>query len=81
MDKQQVWASALEKLQKTVSTVSYDIWIKSLEPIDFKEGVFYLSTTSEQAKNRIMTILKGDIFVAFVLLWRSSFIVCDSETD
>jgi len=64
MDKQQVWASALEKLQKAVSTVSYDLWIKSLEPIDFKDGVFFLSTTSEQAKNRIMAILKGDIHVA-----------------
>ena len=35
MDKQRVWAEALEKLQKTVSTISYDLWIKSLEPIDF----------------------------------------------
>lgn len=64
MDKQRVWAEALEKLQKTVSTISYDLWIKSLEPIDFKDNIFYLSTTSEQAKNRIMTILKGDIHVA-----------------
>lgn len=64
MDKQQVWASALEKLQKAVSTISYDLWVKSLEPIDFKDGIFYLSTTSEQAKNRIMAILKGDIHVA-----------------
>ena len=64
MDKQQVWANALENLQKTVSTISYDLWVKSLEPIDFKDNIFYLSTTSEQAKNRIMTILKGDIHVA-----------------
>lgn len=64
MDKQLIWATALEKLQKTVSTVSYDLWIKSLEPIDFKDNVFYLSTTSEQAKNRIISILKGEIFVA-----------------
>ena len=64
MDKQQVWAEALEKLQKTVSTISYDLWVKSLEPIDFKDNILYLSTTSEQAKNRIMAILKGDIHVA-----------------
>ncbi|MBQ7351337.1 MAG: chromosomal replication initiator protein DnaA [Clostridia bacterium] len=64
MDKQQIWANALEKLQKTVSTISYDLWVKSLEPLDFKDGVFYLTTTSETAKQRIMAILKGDIHVA-----------------
>lgn len=61
MDKQLVWADALEKLQKKVSTISYDLWVKSLEPVDFKDGVFYLSTTSETAKQRIMAILKNDI--------------------
>lgn len=64
MDKQQVWDIALEKLQKEVSTISYDLWIKSLEPVDFQNNVFYLSTTSETAKQRIMSIHKGDIFVA-----------------
>lgn len=64
MDKQQIWAGALEKLQKSVSTISYDLWVKSLEPIDFKDGMFYLSTTSETAKQRIMAILKGDILNA-----------------
>ncbi|MGN0961889.1 MAG: chromosomal replication initiator protein DnaA [Christensenellales bacterium] len=64
MDKQQVWANALEKLQKTVSTISYDLWVKSLEPVDFKDGVYYLSTTSETAKQRIMAILKADIIGA-----------------
>lgn len=61
MDKQQVWANALEKLQKSVSTISYDLWVKSLEPIDFKDGIYYLSTTSETAKQRINAILKNDI--------------------
>ena len=64
MNKQEVWAKALEKLQKTVSTVSYDLWIKSLEPIDVKDNIFYLSTTSETAKSRLMALHKGDIFVA-----------------
>lgn len=61
MDKQQIWVDTLEKLQKKVSTISYDLWVKSLEPVDFKDGIFYLSTTSETAKSRIMAILKNDI--------------------
>ncbi len=49
-----VWENALNKLQKEISATSFDLWIKSLEPVDFKEGVFYLSTTSETAKQRII---------------------------
>ena len=48
-----VWESALSTLQKEISATSFDLWIKSLEPVDFKDGVFYLSTTSESAKQRI----------------------------
>lgn len=49
-----VWESALNKLQKEISVTSFDLWIKSLEPVDFKDGIFYLSTTSETAKQRII---------------------------
>ena len=44
----------LEKNQ--VSSVSYDLWIKSLEPIDVIEGVLYLSTTSTNAKERVLRL-------------------------
>lgn len=64
MDKHEIWSKALIKLQSEVSTISYDLWIKSLEPIDFKTNIFYLSTTSETAKQRIMNLHKGDIYVA-----------------
>ena len=64
MEQHDIWAKALEKLQSEVSTISYDLWIKSLEPIDLKQNIFYLSTTSETAKQRILAIHKGDIFNA-----------------
>jgi len=64
MVKEEIWEKALKKLESEVSTISYDLWIKSLEPIDFKDNIFYLSTTSETAKQRIMTLHKGDIYVA-----------------
>ena len=74
MDKKEIWAQALVKLQSEVSTISYDLWIKSLEPIDFKNNIFYLSTTSETAKQRLMTLHKGDIYVALTS-------VCDEIKD
>ncbi len=64
MNIQEIWASAQDKLQKEVSAVSFELWIKSLEPIDLKKGILYLSTTSEMAKQRILTLHKGEIFVA-----------------
>ena len=76
MLKEEIWAKALEILQNSVSSISYDLFIKSLEPIDFKDNKFYLSTTSETAKKRIMTIHKGDIFVA---LTKSSEEIKDFE--
>lgn len=74
MDKQEIWAEALVKIQSEVSTISYDLWIKSLEPIDFKNNIFYLSTTSETAKQRLMALHKGDLYVALTA-------VCDEIKD
>lgn len=64
MNIQEIWASAQDKLQTEVSAVSFELWIKSLEPIDLKNGILYLSTTSETAKQRILNLHKGEIFVA-----------------
>ena len=81
MDKNEIWAEALIKLQSEVSTISYDLWIKSLEPIDFKNNIFYLSTTSETAKQRLMTLHKGDIYVALTSISDEikDFVVLDPD--
>ncbi len=60
----EIWDSALKILQNEVTTVSYDLWIKSLEPIDFKESILYLSTTSETAKNRVLKLHYENIKLA-----------------
>jgi len=56
-----IWNKSLEILQKEVSSVSFDIWINSLGPIDIKNNVFYLSTTSSTAKQQINKILYKNI--------------------
>ena len=53
MNVQNIWKEALKQIQLEVSTISYDLWINSLEPVDFKDKTFYLSTTCETAKIRI----------------------------
>lgn len=52
----ETWKKALEILEKEVTAVSFDLWINSLAPVDFKNGIFYLSTTSETAKTRIIKL-------------------------
>lgn len=47
------WHEICNILQQKVTAVSFDLWIKSLEPIELTDGVLYLSTTSESAKNRV----------------------------
>lgn len=59
-----VWSDALKILQREVSVVSFDLWIRSLEPIDFRDGVLYLSTTSETAKSRVLKLHEHQILDA-----------------
>ena len=57
MDKlNQIWNNTLDILQKEVTSVSYDLWIKALEPFELKNGVLYLSITSATAKNQVLKL-------------------------
>ncbi len=60
-DAKEIWNIALKTLEKEVTAVSFDLWIKSLEPIDLKNNVLYLSTTSETAKNRVLKLHEQSI--------------------
>ena len=61
-----IWNKSLDILQKNVTAVSFDLWIKSLEPVDVKNNVLYLSTTSETAKQRIDKLLYSYIKEAII---------------
>ncbi len=56
IDINKIWSQTLKILQSQVTSVSFDLWINTLEPIAFNDGVFYLSTTSESAKNRVIEL-------------------------
>jgi len=81
MDIKDIWAKALVKLQAEVSSISYDLWITALEPIDFKANIFYLSTTGGTAKQRTMDLHKGDIYVALTTACDEikDFVILDPE--
>lgn len=56
-----VWNDTVKILQRHVSAVSFDLWIKTLEPIDFKEGIMYLSTTTTNAKAQVLKLHEEQI--------------------
>lgn len=64
MEITKVWQQALNSLRSKVTAVSFDLWINTLEPIDFVEGTFILSTTSESAKNRVLELHSTQIRLA-----------------
>lgn len=62
----ELWQNICNILQQKVTAVSFDLWIKSLEPIDIIDGVLYLSTTSETAKNRVEKLHSEHIKLAIM---------------
>ena len=50
MDIQKVWKNAQAKIADKVSSVSFDLWIKTLTPEAFENGEYILAATSTAAK-------------------------------
>ncbi len=49
-----LWEAILEKLQMTVSNVSFIMWFKPLKVLDFSDNKLVISTNSTSAKNQIL---------------------------
>ena len=46
----EIWPSILEEIAKNTSSISFDVWIKTLEIEDIKENVLVLSTPTKSSK-------------------------------
>ena len=44
------WEEILNELEHQVSAISYDMWLKKLEPINVIEGVFYIKAPNNMTK-------------------------------
>lgn len=57
MDKQElneIWKECTELIKEECSTLAFNTWIKTLEPIKFDDGLFVLSTDNELNKTLIV---------------------------
>ncbi len=47
----EIWPEILEEIAKNTSTISFDVWIKTLEIVDIKENILVLSTPTKSSKS------------------------------
>ena len=63
------WEKVLSILEKEVTAVSFDLWIKTLEPFEIQDNCLIIIASSETAKERCMsshsTVLKLAIAESF----------------
>ena len=52
--EKELWVSVLNILEKEVTAVSFDLWIKTLEPVEIKNNELILMASSETAKNQCL---------------------------
>ena len=52
MNIQKIWKEAQAQINGTVSSVSFDLWVKPLTAIAFDDGVFTLASTSAMGKTQ-----------------------------
>lgn len=53
-DLQDLWEKVLAKMQKKLSAISYDLWISTLQLLDFKNNKLILFAPSPSAKTQIL---------------------------
>ena len=59
-----LWESIKEELAKDVSTLTFDVWISSLEVIDIKENTLVVATQTRSARDMLIKNYKKQIIGA-----------------
>jgi chromosomal replication initiator protein len=66
-----LWSSVLNILEKEVTAVSFDLWIKTLEPVKTKNNELVLVASSETAKNQCLKNHSTAIRLAIKEIYKS----------
>lgn len=85
VDLEEIWPCILEEIAKKVSTISFDVWIKTLEIVDIKENVLVLSTPTKSSKSILQKKYKKTIIEAankiYSAITNVDFIIKDTEKE
>lgn len=83
-EAKKVWEEMLVLLETEINILSYDVWIKTLEPLALHDGKLILVAPSEWGKNeansRFMPLIKAAL-QRVTSLFSSVEIICDSERE
>lgn len=71
IDIHELWNGILEEIAKDISMLSFDVWFKSLEIEDIKNGTLVLSTQSKHTKDLLMKKYKDKIISAAQRIYRA----------
>ena len=64
IDFEYLWQNIQEEIAKNTSTLSFDVWIKSLEFVDIKENTIVLATQTKSTKDILLKKYKNNILSA-----------------
>lgn len=81
----EIWPCILDEIAKNTSTISFDVWIKTLEIEDIKENVLVLSTPTKGSKSvlqkqykKLITSSANKIYSAITDV---EFVIKDTEEE
>lgn len=73
------WALVLKEIEGEVTAVSFDLWIKNLEPIDITDDKIILFANTQNAKNQVLKLHKEKLIKAITTIFNtvSDFVIID----
>ena len=55
------WALVLKEIEREVTAVSFDLWIKNLEPVDITDDKIILFANTQNAKNQVLNFIRKNL--------------------
>ncbi|MDR0850814.1 MAG: chromosomal replication initiator protein DnaA [Christensenellaceae bacterium] len=73
------WNAVLNKIESEVTAVSFDLWIKTLEPIDIVDGKLIIMSPTTGAKNQLLKLHSEKLKTAIEAVFENitEFVVLD----
>jgi len=81
----EIWPNILEEIAKNTSSISFDVWIKTLDIVDIKENILVLCTPTKSSKSVLQKKYKSLVIKAANKIYSAisdvEFIVNDEHEE
>ena len=62
------WKNVLSIMQSEVTTITFDLWVKTLEPVAIKDNCLIILASSETAKKRCSELVQTSSNLQLLML-------------